>query len=1379
MTNRSNSRPWRRIPIAVIAAAALLAPLGLIDSPESAGAATVPVADQDMRLWYDEPASAGSRIDVGGDSFGSTTENQIWQQRTLPIGNGNIGATVYGEIGKERLAFNEKSLWSGGPSASRPGYNGGNLEEKGRDGAALREVQDLFADGQTAQAQSLAQDSLIGAQEGYGAYEGYGEIGLDYGFDASGVTNYRRSLDLETATASVEFDKGGVHYTREFFASYPDNVMVAKLTASKAGALDVDVSLGFRLGGASTTVSGDTLTVSGALADNQLKHTAVVKAVPTGGTLSATGSALRVSDANEVLLYITASTDYADDYPVYRTGQSAEQLAAEVRGRADLAATDGYSAVRKRHLADYRELYARVHLQLGSQVASDPTDELLARYRASTASAIEKRTLEVTLYQYGRYLGIASSRQGTLPSNLQGIWADRVSGNSSSPVPWGSDYHMNVNLQMNYWPSYSANLPETATALVDYVEGLREPGRVTAEVYAGVTSTPENPENGFTAHTQNTPFGWTTPGWQFTWGWSPAAVPWILQNVYEYYEYTGDETYLRDVIYPMMREATKYYDQTLVEDAATGRLISSPTYSPEHGPITNGNFYEEQLIWQLYNDVIVAAQTLDVDAQLVQKWEATKARLDPVEVGASGQIKEWYEETTLNSVPGAQRNHRHLSQLLGLFPGDLISVETPEYLAAAEVSLNDRGDAATGWGIAQRLNAWARIGDGDRSLKIIEQLFRTGIYSNLFDTHPPFQIDGNFGYTSGVNEMLMQSNMGYVSILPALPSGWSSGQVDGILARGDFEIGIDWNDSRASKISVTSGSGGDFVGEYAGLSGATIIDADGGVIRPTVLTSDRVSFPTRAGHTYTISALPVAGSYATTPNDVAALRSSDTAVHVRWSSDSPAGTSYIVERSVADGAFTTVNGSVSGTTFTDESAAQNAGVYRYRVSAELGGVSSRPSAPAQVVDIRGAGIVDDRSPRISYTGGWANWEDAKHHDGTIKYIESTSGGESISMDFLGTGVSFISPTYSALSSVDFYIDGAKVSSQPYSLYSATSKVQQEHLIADGLPRGVHDLRVVVTGDASPTGGRKIEFDALRVLDAGIVPVQSIALRSETGATAIGSAGGTLQLVAQAVPANATNSNVSWSVSDSSIATVGTNGAVVAGSKNGTATVTATATDGSGVKSTIAIRVYGNPIEEVTIDDASSAITYSPQWKVWNQDARNLESTLHYVDDAVGAKAQHSFSGTGIDVYGTKNNTDGGRVFGTFVISVDGVPRSTVNLNDLPDSHRLRLASITGLSNGPHEIEITNARAAAGGLKAELDYLVVKSPLATADERQSLQAQLERAERLDEADYAAQDWATFRSSLASAVSTMNDADASESQLSGATSTLSAAIDELET
>ncbi|MDE6565929.1 MAG: hypothetical protein K2L47_02540, partial [Clostridia bacterium] len=446
------------------------------------------------------------------------------------------------------------------------------------------------------------------------------------------------------------------------------------------------------------------------------------------------------------------------------------------------------------------------------------------------------------LYNYGRYLTIATSRAtDILPSNLQGLW------NNRDNAPWGSDYHLNVNLQMNYWPTYNTNLTECAIPLVNYVDSLREPGRVTAATYAGITSG-VNEENGFVFHTQNTPFGWTCPGWEFSWGWSPAATAWILQNVYDYYEYTGDKEYLEKVIYPMLREASVYFTNTLVEDKKTGRLVTVPTFSPEHGPRTMGNTYEQSLIWQLFNDTIESAKILDIDSDLVQELESKIEKLNPIEIGEDGQIKEWYIETKLGKI--GQTHHRHLSHLLGLFPGDLINKDLhPEWLDAVKVSLNQRGDKSTGWAMGQRINTWARVGDGDRAYKLINQLFKSGLFSNMWDAHPPFQIDGNFGYTAGVTEMLMQSNLGYIELLPALPSVWKNGSISGIIARGNFELSFEWNDNKLTKLTILSNNGGACALKL-GTTNVVIQDSSNTPIEYKI-ENDKVKFITTKGMTYT------------------------------------------------------------------------------------------------------------------------------------------------------------------------------------------------------------------------------------------------------------------------------------------------------------------------------------------------------------------------------------------------------------------------------------------------------------------------------------------------------------------------------------------------
>ena len=810
---------------------------------EQTGTGQENAEQNDLRLWYTKPSSQG----------GVSGEDNVWQQYTLPIGNGDMGANVYGEISNERLTFNEKTLWTGGPSESRPDYNGGNLEAQGKNGETMKQIQQLFAEGKDSEASSMC-NQLVGTSEGYGAYQSWGNIYLTYnGIDDAAAENYVRDLDIRTAVSSVNYDVNGTHYSREYFVSNPDNVLVARLTAEGGDKLNLNITFPSNQGGA-TVAEGDTLLLAGEVSDNQMKYDSVLKAVPEGGEVTADGDTLTVSDADAVTVYVSADTDYKNEYPAYRTGQTAEELHAKVAGTVEAAAEKGFDAVKADHIADYSSLFGRVELDLGQTVSDKPTDELLAAYNAGTATAAEQRQLEVILFQYGRYLTLGSSRENSeLPSNLQGVW------NNKNNPSWSSDYHMNVNLQMNYWPTYSTNLAECAEPLIDYVDSLREPGRITAAIYAGIVSE-DGEENGFMAHTQNTPFGWTCPGWDFSWGWSPAAVPWILQNCWEYYEFTGDYEYMETYIYPMLKEEAKMYSAMLVKDE-DGKYVSSPTFSPETGPRTNGNTYEQSLIWQLFTDAITAGKLVGEDEALLADWQEKLDNLKgPIEIGDDGQVKEWYIETSYNkdengNTLGEGFGHRHLSHMLGLFPGDLITADTPEWYEAARVSMNLRTDSSTGWGMGQRINTWARLGDGNRAHKLITDLFANGIYANMWDTHPPYQIDGNFGMTSGVAEMLLQSNAGYINLLPALPDVWENGSVDGLVARGNFAISMAWDFGRITTTEITANNGGEckVLNPWSESSVGMKVYKDGQEVETTVEANtlgDVYTFQTEAGAVY-------------------------------------------------------------------------------------------------------------------------------------------------------------------------------------------------------------------------------------------------------------------------------------------------------------------------------------------------------------------------------------------------------------------------------------------------------------------------------------------------------------------------------------------------
>ena len=1143
---------WRVLASACAAAVAVTSmPYMATQVHAEPAAVTQQTGNNDLKLWYTSPADI-------------TKYYQGWQEKSLPIGNGGIGGTVFGGITRERIQLNEKSLWSGGPSESRKNYNGGNLENKGNNGATMNSIHEYFANGQDNSATNLAKRNLIGASDdngtnGYGYYLSFGNMYIDFKNVSSNsdVKNYTRDLDLNTAIAGVNYDKGSTHYSRENFTSYPDNVIVTHITADGSEKISLDVSVepdnnrGDAVNGIGdssykrdwdTKVSNGLISINGQLKDNQMKFTSQTQVITdNAGTVKDGNGKVSVSGASEVTIITSIGTDYKDEYPSYRTGESADELTSRVKWYVDQAAAKTYEELKANHVSDYQKIFDRVDLNLGQTVSTKPTDELLSAYKAGTATDAERRQLEVMLFQYGRFMTIESSRETTtdengyvretLPSNLQGLW---VGANNS---PWHSDYHMNVNLQMNYWPTYSTNMAECAEPLIDYIDALREPGRVTAAIYAGVSSA-EGEENGFMAHTQNNPFGWTCPGWDFSWGWSPAAVPWILQNCWDYYEYTGDTSYLENNIYPMMKEEAKLYDQMLVR-GADGKLVSSPAFSPEHGPVTNGNTYEQSLIWQLYEDTIKAAEVLGKDAELVATWKANQADLKgPIEVGDSGQIKEWYTETTVNSM-GDGYGHRHMSHLLGLYPGDLITEDNAEWFAAAKVSMQNRTDVSTGWGMAQRINSWARLGDGNKALQLIENLFKNGIY------------------TSGVAEMLLQSNAGYINLLPAVPDAWANGSVDGLVAQGNFEVSMDWADGNVKTATILSKNGGEAVVQTANASLATVVDSDGNVVDVTPVKENRISFVTEAGKSYTLKDIPTSATV-TAPTGLTALRADAENVNLSWNAvtaEEGSNVTYNVYRQVEDGDVICIETGLTTTTYKDTTAYKTLGAMKYQVAAVVDGIESEKSAVVTVTEPIGAGKIDNADERIAYVGEWGNWTQDKNvnYMDTIQYLNSPKGGETVTLTFKGTGIKVIGCTNKDRGKIEVFIDGE--SQKVVDTYSASTVRQVEYFSKDDLKAGIHTLQLKVLNEKqAASSGTKIELDAFEILDSTLVAPTGVTVSSKSGMTTVSKANSTLQLKATVEPENATDKTVTWSTSDDSIATVDTNGLVTFLSKNGTVTL---------------------------------------------------------------------------------------------------------------------------------------------------------------------------------------------------------------------------------
>ena len=1223
----------------------------------------------ELRLWYDEPTSQGTNI-LGAGSGYDTDEKNRWQQHTLPIGNGDMGANVYGEIASEHLTFNEKTLWTGGPSESRKDYMGGNSTEKGQDGASLKNIQKLFAEGKTSEATAACNNLLVGISNGYGAYQPWGDIYFDYkDITEKNATEYQRDLDLKTAISTVSFKEDGTQYTREFFMSHDDDVLVARLEAKGSEKLNLDVRFPSKQGGKTVAEGNDTLKLCGALTDNQMKYASYLTVKADNGSVTGSGDKLTVKDASAVTVYLSAATDYknafynedkTEDY-YYRTGETDEALAKRVKETVDKAVEKGYKEVKATHLEDYQELFNRVSLNIGQTVSEKTTDDLLKTYKDGSASEPEKRQLENMLFQYGRYLTIASSREDSqLPSNLQGVW------NSLTNPPWSSDYHMNVNLQMNYWPTYSTNLSECALPLIDYVDSLREPGRVTAKVYAGVESK-DGEANGFMAHTQNTPFGWTCPGWAFSWGWSPAAVPWILQNCWEYYEFTGDTEFMEENIYPMLKEEATFYNQILTEDK-DGKLVSSPSYSPEHGPYTAGNTYEHTLIWQLYEDAAKAAEVLGQDTELAAKWKENQSKLKgPIEIGDDGQIKEWYEETTLDSMKpqGADpAGHRHLSHMLGLFPGDLIA-QKEEWLQAAKVSMDYRTDNSTGWGMGQRINTWARLGEGNKAHELIQNLFKGGIYPNLWDTHAPFQIDGNFGYTSGVSEMLLQSNMGYLNLLPAIPDVWADGSVDGLIARGNFEVDMDWAKTSLTKAEILSKNGGECEIGYPGIAKAKIVDSKGAEVTVEKVSEDRIKFNTTKGETYTMTEIPERPVKA--PANASAIYKDNTAI---VTFDAVANAEKYVVYASTDGTIYNKVGEVDGTEYKAEDFAEGT---TYKVAAVVEGKEGEKTSKITPEQLAVTNKIDDRDSRIEYSSGWGNWGPQEgQYEKTEKY--SNTVGDTAELYFYGTGVRVIGMKNTDCRTFDLYVDG-ELKKKDVSTTSSTCQRQQVLTEITGLDKGIHKVKLVVKQG-------KISLDAFE-FDAA---VEATGLQI-TGADSLNmNASKTLQLEAVYTPEGAAGAGVDWSVDKQEVATIDANGLLTA-VKAGTVVVTATDKENEKLTATKTITIT-KEATTVKYDDRDSSIKYDANWTKWDEEKHYNGTGTETTTD--GASFSFEFNGTGIGLYVMKLEKSGNTGGAQLKIEIDGQEAGKVStFTTVAGSEpQQKVFEKLDLTDGKHTVKVT-------------------------------------------------------------------------------------------